>query len=139
MIRRYLFLFSLGFILILTSKICVGAEKGLPPVPDPATALLKAQSAALKSDGRTEEIPIPESDKDGYWWVKQDYSTKAEYIKNLETLVKEKGVILLEPKAGEIIEKLDEAYNPKDNPLDIKMDKSIERMFYKITKGMMIK
>ena len=95
MIRRCLFLFTLVFILTLTSKICVGAEKDLPPVPDPGTALLEAQSEALKSDAMTEETPIPESDRDGYWWIKQDYSAKAEYIKNLETLLKETGVTRL--------------------------------------------
>ena len=140
MIQKYLFLFSLAFVLILSPKVCIGAQEDLPPAQDPEMLLLEAERDILKSNYEPEEVlPMPESDKDGYWWIKQDYSKKLEYIKGIETLLQENGITILKLRAEKIIEELDEIYNPKDNPLDIKMDKSIERMFYKITKEMIIK
>ena len=140
MISKYLFLFSLVFVLILSSRVCVRAEKDLSPLENPDILLLETQRDALKTNYEVEEkLPIPESDKDGYWWIKQDYSKKLEYIKGIETLLQENGITILKLRAENIINELDQIYDPKDNPLDIKMDKSIERMFYKITKEMMIK
>ena len=140
MIQKYLFLFSLVFVLILSPKVCIGAQEDLPPAQDPEMLLLEAERDILKSNYEPEEVlPMPESDKDGYWWIKQDYSKKTEYIKGIETLLQENGITMLKLRAEKIIEELDKIYNPKDNPLDIKMDKSIERMFYKITKEMIIK
>ena len=140
MIQKYLFLFSLAFVLILSPKVCIGAQEDLPPVQDPEILLLETERDILKSNYEPEEaLPMPESDKDGYWWIKQDYSKKLEYIKGIETLLQEKGITILKLRIDKIIEELDQIYNPKDNPLDIKMDKSIERLFYKITKEMMIK
>ena len=140
MISKYLFLFSLAFVLILSPKVCIGAQEDLPPVQDPDMLLLETQREILESNYEPgEALPMPESDKDGYWWIKQDYSKKLEYIKGIETLLQENGITILKLRAGKIIEELDKLYNPKDNPLDIKMDKSIEEMFYKLTKEMMIK
>ena len=140
MISKYLFLFSLAFVLILSPKVCSGAQEDLPPVQDPDMLLLEAQREILKNNYEPEEVlPMPESDKDGYWWIKQDYSKKLEYIKGIETLLQQKGITMIKLGAEKIIEELNEFYNPKDNPLDIKMDKSIERMFYEITKEMMVK
>ena len=140
MISKYLFLFSLTFVLILSPKVCIGAQEDLPPVQDPDMLLLEAQREMLETGYEPEEtLPMPESDKDGYWWVKQDYSKKSEYIEGIKALLQEQGITILKLGADKIIEELDRIYNPKDNPLDIKMDKSIERMFYEITKEMMIK
>ena len=140
MIPKYLFLFSLVFVLILSPGVCIGAQEDSPFVQDPDMLLLEAERDILKSNyEQGEALPMPESDKDGYWWIKQDYSKKLEYIKGIETLLQEKGITILKMKAEKIIEELDQIYNPEDNPFDIKMDKSIERVFYKITKEMMIK
>jgi hypothetical protein len=138
MIKRYSFLFGLVFVAFMIFGIFARAED-VPQAPDPEKAMLDAQLEMMKQGSGPDEIPIPESDKDGYWWVKQDFATKKDYIKNIELCLKEKKIFILKLKTDKIIEMLDEVYNPKDNPLDIKMDKSIERMFYNITKEMMIK
>jgi len=140
MISKYLFLFSLTFVLILSPEVCIGVDEELPPDQDLDRLLLEAQRETSKNNYDSEEVlPMSESDKDGYWWIKQDYSKKLEYIKGIETLLQQKGITMIKLGAEKIIEELNEFYNPKDNPLDIKMDKSIERMFYEITKEMMVK
>ena len=94
MISKYLFLFSLAFVLILSPKVCSGAQEDLPPVQDPDMLLLEAQREMLETGYESEEaLPMPESDKDGYWWIKQDYSKKLEYIKGIVTLLQEKGLL----------------------------------------------
>jgi len=130
---RFLILAGFIFMFILTPGYLIAAESDMPDTPDSASALLKAELEMMEMQ-KAQAIPIPESANNGYWWIEQTDAVKLEYVKNLKKLLKEKEIIVkLKPKT--IIEKLDEIYNPMDNPLDIKMDKSIERMFCKIIKG----
>jgi len=77
---------------------------------------------------------MEESTEYGYWWIKQDYTTKLECIKRLKESFK---IYNMNTTMSEeyLVKKFDEFYQPLDNPLDIKMDKSVERAFSLITQG----
>jgi len=113
------------------------AKKEVSNIPDPDKLVLEAQKLVSIADLATyEQLPVEESSRDGYWWNKQSRDDKLAYIKQLIA-----GFKLSDKKisAKKIVNLLDTEYNPRDNPLDIKMDKSIERMFNIITKEMMLK
>ncbi len=113
------------------------AKKKISKAPDPQKEMLEAQKMVTEEQQALyEQLPVEESSKDGYWWNKQDKNEKLAYVKELIA-----GFGLEDKKlpAKKIVSQLDIEYNPRDNPLDIKMDKSIERMFNIITKEMMLK
>lgn len=113
------------------------AKKEVSNVPDPDKLVLEAQKMVRAEDQAIyEQLPVEESSRDGYWWNKQNRNEKLNYIKGLIA-----GFKLTDKKlsAKKIVQTLDMEYNPRDNPLDIKMDKSIERMFSVVTKEMMLK
>jgi hypothetical protein len=119
-------------------EICLAEPEMEARSEEADKALLDAAEIMTLMDEpeRLEELPVSESSNDGYWWNKQDKETKTQYIKQLIELF---GAEDKKLKVKKIIKELDSLYDPKDNPLDIKMDKSIERMFYEITEEMMIK
>ena len=137
--RKYSILLLSVFMSISVIGLCMaeeGVEKrvsakelSLSVNPDPEFALL-SQDELEGSEGHRVGKPlvIEESENSGYWWIKQDYSTKSEYVKNLKKLFSKEDVVVT-MTSREIVKELDEFYNPVDNPLDIKMDKSIERAF----------
>ena len=113
------------------------AKKEIPNLPDPDKLVKEAQKIVSISDlAAYEQLPVEESKNDGYWWNKQNRDEKILYVKQLIA-----GFKLSDKKvsAKKIVKILDMEYNPRDNPLDIKMDKSIERMFNIVTKEMMLK
>ena len=113
------------------------AKKQVSNVPDPDKLVLEAQKIVSIADmAAYEQLPVEESEKDGYWWNKQKRDDKLAYVKQLIA-----GFKLTDKKlaAKKIANILDIEYNPRDNPLDIKMDKSVERMFNIVTKEMMLK
>jgi len=113
------------------------ARKEAPNVPDPGKLALEAQGMVTEEQKALyEQLPVEESFKDGYWWNRMDRNEKMMYVKELIA-----GFKLGDKKLSvkKIVQVLDAEYNPRDNPLDIKMDKSIERMFSVVTKEMMLK
>ncbi len=113
------------------------ARKEAPNVPDPGKLALEAQSMVTEEQKALyEQLPVEESLKDGYWWNRMGRNEKMMYVKELIA-----GFKLGDKKLSvkKIVQVLDAEYNPRDNPLDIKMDKSIERMFSIVTKEMMLK
>jgi len=113
------------------------AKREISNVPDPDKLVIEAQKMVSIADlAAYEQLPVAESEKDGYWWNKQKRDDKLAYIKQLII-----GFKLADKKlpAKKIVNILDIEYNPRDNPLDIKMDKSVERMFNIITKEMMLR
>jgi len=145
MIRKYSFLLLGAFISMSVIGLCM-AEEGieervsaeelsLSVNPDPEFALHSQEELeGLEGHIIGEPLIIEESENLGYWWIKQDYSTKSEYVKNLKQLFSKEDVVVT-MTLREIVKELDEFYNPVDNPMDIKMDKSIERAFITIIKG----
>lgn len=120
-----------AFILVFNTALSLAEEK--QPLPNPDDALGQAELEMLEEFQPPEELPVTESANNGYWWIKQDYDTKVSYIKYLvEAFGLEPGRF----KVKDITERLDILYNPKDNPLDIKMDISVERAFDTIIRGM---
>lgn len=113
------------------------AKKAIPKAPDPGKEMFEAQKMVTEEQKALyEQLPVEETSLDGYWWNKQDKNEKINLVKQLI-----KGFELEDKKlsAKKIVSQLDLVYNPKDNPLDIKMDKSVERMFDFIIKGMILK
>jgi len=113
------------------------ARKAASNVPDPDILVSEAQKMVTEEQKALyEQMPVQESSRDGYWWNKQDKNEKLAYVKVLIA-----GFDLANNKIAvkKIVQALDREYNPKDNPLDIKMDKSVERMFNVVTKEMMLK
>ena len=113
------------------------AKKITSNVPDPSKLVLEAQKMVTEEQKASyEQMPLADSARDGYWWNKQDRNEKLAIVKELIA-----GFGLEDKKlpAKKIVSQLDIEYNPRDNPLDIKMDKSIERMFNIITMGMISK
>jgi len=106
-------------------------------IPEIDKLMLEAQKEVSEEEmAYYEQLPIEESSNDGYWWIKQTVGQKTSYVKDLIKALE------LDDKnfsADKIIKELDIVYNPKDNPLDIKMDKSVERMFSVIIKRIMAK
>ena len=103
-------------------------------IPDPEEDLLKAERMLLEDDSQIpQELPVEESGNNGYWWIKQNDDRKLVYAEYLIEVfgLEDKGLI-----SEKVVEELDSFYSPKDNPLDIKMDISIERAFNTIRKGM---
>ncbi|MDD5560733.1 MAG: hypothetical protein PHT50_01175 [Candidatus Omnitrophica bacterium] len=115
----------------------VFARKEISDVPDPSKLVLEAQKMVTEEQmAMYEPLPVEESSRDGYWWNKQGMNDKLAAVKELI------GEFKLEDKklsARKIVKSLDTEYNPRDNPLDIKMDKSIERMFNIISREMVLK
>ncbi|MDD5691413.1 MAG: hypothetical protein PHC37_06960 [Candidatus Omnitrophica bacterium] len=115
----------------------VFAKNEVYDVPDPSKLVLEAQKMVSVGElAAYEQLPVEESSRDGYWWNKQDRDEKLEYVKGLIA-----GFKLTDKKlsAKKVVRVLDREYNPRDNPLDIKMDKSVERMFNIVIKEMMLK
>ena len=113
------------------------AKKVISNAPDPSKLAIEAQSMITEEQKALyEPLPVEESARDGYWWNKQDRNEKLAIVKELIA-----GFGLEEEKLAinKIASQLDIEYNPRDNPLDIKMDKSLERMFSIIAKGMISK
>lgn len=113
------------------------AGKSAPSVPDPDVLVTEAQKLVSISDiAAYEQLPVEESKNDGYWWNKQDMSDKLAYVKQLIISFR-----LSDKKipVKKVVKMLDAEYNPRDNPLDIKIDKSVERMFNIVTKEMALK
>jgi DNA-binding SARP family transcriptional activator len=114
-------------------EICL-AETGMEARSEEADkALLDATEIMTLMDEleRFDELPVSESSNDGYWWNKQDRETKTQYIKQLIELFEAEDKKL---KVKKIIKELDSLYDPKDDPLDIKIDLSVERMFNEVIK-----
>lgn len=113
------------------------AKKITSNVPDPSKLAIDAQNIVTEEQKVSfEQMPLAESARDGYWWNKQDKNEKQAIVKELIT-----GFGLGDKKLSikKIVSQLDIEYNPRDNPLDIKMDKSVERMFNLITMRMILK
>jgi len=134
-------LICVGILLICVSfvfpQVLVFAENKASNIPEIDKLMLEAQKQISEEDkAQYEQLPVEESSNDGYWWIKQTAGQKTSYVKDLI-----KAFELDDKKfsADKIIKELDIAYNPKDNPLDIKMDKSVERMFSVIIKRIMAK
>ena len=130
-----------GILLICVSFVfaqaLVFAENKPSNIPEIDKLMIEAQKEVSEEEkAQYEQLPVEESANDGYWWIKQTVGQKASYVKDLV-----KAFELDDKKfsADKIIKELDIVYNPKDNPLDIKMDKSVERMFSIITKRMLAK
>ena len=113
------------------------AKKITSKAPDPAKVMLDAQNMVTEEQKATyEQMPTAESARDGYWWNKQDRDEKLSIVKDLIT---EFGLADKKLSIKKIVQRFDTEYNPRDNPLDIKIDKSIERMFNIIAKEMLSK
>ena len=113
------------------------ARKDVSNVPDPSKLVLEAQKMVTEEQKALyEQLPVEESSKDGYWWNKQDRNEKLSYVK---VLIAAFNLANKKLPVKKIVQSLDIEYNPKDNPLDIKMDKSVERMFNIVIKEMMLK
>jgi len=113
------------------------AKKITSKAPDPAKVMLEAQDVVTEEQKTTyEQMPTAESVKDGYWWNKQSRDEKLAIVKDLIT---EFGLADKKLSIKKIVQRLDTEYSPRDNPLDIKIDKSIERMFNIIAKEMIVK
>lgn len=113
------------------------AKKVTSKAPDPSKLVLEAQNMVTEEQKASyEQMPVEESARDGYWWNKQDKNEKLAIVKELIA-----GFGLEDKKLSikKIASQLDIEYNPRDNPLDIKMDKSVERMFNIVTKEMILK
>jgi len=113
------------------------AKKVTSKAPDPSKVMLEAQGMVTEEQKVSyEQMPLVESTRDGYWWNKQDRNEKQAAVKELIS-----GFGLEDKKlpVKKIVSQLDVEYNPRDNPLDIKMDKSVERMFNVITMRMISK
>ena len=124
----------LGLSVIAISMVFIvrfSLNKGDSITPDPEEALRKAEIIALEEGGIPEALPVEETANNGYWWIKQDDITKLMYVESLieKFGLEDKGLI-----SEKIVERLDIFYNPKDNPLDIKMGISIERGFNNVIK-----
>lgn len=127
----------LMFVCFIICPKQVFAKKEVSDVPDPDRLVSEAQKLVSIEDlAAYEQLPVEESYRDGYWWNKQNRDDKLAYVKQLII-----GFKLSDKKisANKIVKILDTEYNPRDNPLDIKMDKSIERVFNIIAKEMMLK
>ncbi|MFA5351319.1 MAG: hypothetical protein WC357_08355 [Candidatus Omnitrophota bacterium] len=132
---------GVGLLLILACLVLflspAFAKKETPNVPDPSKLALEAQGMVTEEQKSSyEQLPVEESLKDGYWWNRMDRNEKMMYVKELIA-----GFKLGDKKLSvkKIVQVLDAEYNPRDNPLDIKMDKSIERMFSTVIREMMLK
>ena len=133
---------GVGFLLLVCAVLvlCQGAafaRKEVSGVPDPGKLMLEAQGMVTEGQkAMYEQLPVDESLRDGYWWNRLNRNEKMMYVKELIS-----GFKLGDKKLSikKIVQVLDAEYNPRDNPLDIKMDKSIERMFNIVTKEMMLK
>jgi len=113
------------------------AKKNISNVPNPEKLMLEAQKeVSAIEQAAVEQLPVEESDKDGYWWNKQDKNEKITYV---NALIKSFKLTEKKLSARKIVSQLDIEYNPRDNPLEIKIDKSLERMFNIITKEMILK
>ncbi|MDD5042560.1 MAG: hypothetical protein PHV40_02720 [Candidatus Omnitrophica bacterium] len=102
------------------------ADKKIGP-PDPVEVMREAQRmAVLDSLNASGQLPVEESGNDGYWWNRQKAKEKLAYVKRL---IKEFKLENKKISAKKVVRALDIEYNPRDNPLDIKMDKSVEKIF----------
>jgi hypothetical protein len=132
---------SIGVLLVcvcfVLCKDLAFAKKITSKAPDPGKLVLEAQNMVSEEQKVSyEQMPLAESARDGYWWNKQNGNEKLAIVKELIA-----GFGLEDKKlsAKKIASQLDIEYNPRDNPLDIKMDKSVERMFNIITMRMISK
>jgi len=125
---------------VLCQDSAFAAKKAVPnnpSIPDMDKLMLEAQKEVSEEEtAYYEQLPVEESSNDGYWWIKQAAGQKVSYV---EELIKTFKLDDKKLSLDKIIKELDIVYNPIDNPLDIKMDKSVERMFNIITKRMMAK
>lgn len=116
----------------------VFAAKPPAGVPDPSKLVVTVTQEVLtpEQEAMQERLPVDESGNDGYWWNKQIPAAKTAYVKQLIISFK-----LIDKKlpVKNIVKALDTEYNPRDNPEDIRIDKSVERMFNVVTKEMMRK
>lgn len=107
-------------------------------IPDPSQIAVEEPQEALTPEQKAmrEALPIEESKNDGYWWNRQSADAKTAYVKQLIISFK-----LSDRKlpVKSIVKALDTEYNPRDNPVDIRIDKSVERMFNVVTKEMIQK
>ena len=130
----FLLLVCAGFVL---SQGTAFAKKETFSAPDPAKLVFEAQNMVTEEQkAMYEQLPVEESLRDGYWWNRLNRNEKMMYVKELIS-----GFKLGDKKLSikKIVQVLDAEYNPRDNPLDIKMDKSIERMFSTVIREMMLK
>ena len=141
--RRALICIGVLFIcasFVLCQDMAFAAKKKSPEtpnIPDMNKLMLEAQKEVSEEEKlQYEQLPVEESSNDGYWWVKQDARQKVSCV---EDLIKAFQLDDKKLSLNKIVKELDIVYNPIDNPLDIKMDKSVERMFNIITKRMMAK
>jgi len=131
--KKSLMIVSICSCFVLSPRGAAFAREKAPDVPDPVEAQKMVTDEQHALD---EQLPVEESGHDGYWWNKQDKNEKPAYVKEL--IVKFK---LTDKKLSvkKIAAALDREYDPRDNPLDIKMDKSVERIFNGIIKEMKLK
>lgn len=123
----FLVLFA-GF--ILSGGLSLAEETVEAGVPGAEEAFIEAEKMLLEAPV-PDVLPVPESDNNGYWWNRQDKKTKQEYVKQLIELFEVKDSKL---KINSLIERMDVVYDPKDDPADIKIDLSVERIFYEVIK-----
>lgn len=140
MMKIYFFLI-LGIIMFVSSSgVVLAEEKSTANNASSAPALTapgnfsQATLEVLKNKNWVEPLPMEEGTEYGYWWIKQDYATKLDCIKRLKESFK---IYNINTTMSEeyLVKKFDEFYQPLDNPLDIKMDKSLERAFSLIMRG----
>jgi hypothetical protein len=114
------------------------AARKVISIPDPSKIVVEEPQEVLTPEQQAmqERLPIEESENNGYWWNRQSSDAKAAYVKQLIISFK-----LSDRKlpVKNIVRALDTEYNPRDNPMDIRIDKSVERMFNVVTKEMMQK
>jgi hypothetical protein len=124
-------------VIILCQAFVFAEDKPQDALSSMDKLMLEAQNMVSKEDMASyEELPTGESSNNGYWWIKQPLDEKKAYVKQLIITFE------LEDKklsADKIVKEMDIVYNPVDNPIDIKMDKSVERIFNLIVKRMMVK
>jgi hypothetical protein len=124
------FAILLFIVCIFKAGVCPAEQNQKDSASNPLDIISVIEESSVMSMP-AEELPIIESKNNGYWWIQQSQQNKLSYIKDLINAfdLKDKGI-----KPGEITERLDIFYDPVDNPVDIKMDISLERAFYRMTK-----
>ena len=122
----YSFSWFLAGVLLFTGAVFAEVLKGLD-LSGATEAQRKAiQAEMLYNEGRVpEELVVEATANNGYWWIKQDYESKLNYVKGLLAAFKAKGK-LTKLSTKELVRKLDVFYKSVDDPVDIHMDKSLE-------------
>ena len=130
----YSLVWSLAGVLIFASVVFAAKKNDLDLSAATEAQRKLIQAEMIYNEGKVPEVPMVEiTANNGYWWLKQDYESKLNYVKDLLAAFKAKGTLT---KLGtkELVKKLDGFYKPVDDPLDIHMDKSLEEVVDRMLK-----